>query len=199
MMKNSDDILVFLQNLRHTPLLGGAAAFLNPMCALLNCTVCACSYHGPKFMDPLQRALDRGSKALDFLNTPLVLDYVHIKFSCSLPHWASSNPFQPTINEGFYMYSGFDQYALRDLRPAASENEQDTEDNQDTQGNQVTRFMFCAFLLRCVELCCNTFVARIDPCRTAARRCGNGVRSVPCVVFMSRVVTNLPAKAHGRN
>lgn len=28
--------------------------------------------NGPELIDPLQRALDRGSRALDFVNNPLV-------------------------------------------------------------------------------------------------------------------------------
>lgn len=51
-------------------------------------------------MDPLRRALDRGAKGLDLLNSPLVQDYVHVKFTGTLPSWLSRNPFQPTVNEG---------------------------------------------------------------------------------------------------
>lgn len=61
-------------------------------------------YNGPKFVDPLRHALQRGSEALKFINMPLVLDYVDIKFSCTLPHWASMRPYQSTINHGFYKY-----------------------------------------------------------------------------------------------
>ena len=57
-------------------------------------------YKGPVFTDPLRRALDRGSEGLDLINSPLVLDYVHVKFTGTLPSWTSRNPFQPTINEG---------------------------------------------------------------------------------------------------
>ncbi|CAM9102556.1 unnamed protein product, partial [Hapterophycus canaliculatus] len=66
------------------------------------------SYDGPAYLDPLSYAVERGSGALRFINSPLVLDYVHIKFSSSLPHWASAHPFQPTINQGFYKYRDFD-------------------------------------------------------------------------------------------
>lgn len=59
-----------------------------------------CRYKEPKFIDPLKRALDRGSAGLDLLNSPLVLDYVHVKFTGTLPSWLSRNPFQPTVNEG---------------------------------------------------------------------------------------------------
>eukprot|EP00752_Nemacystus_decipiens_P006636 g5966.t1 len=67
-------------------------------------------YYGPNYMDPLQRALDRGSKALDFINSPLVMDYLHVKFSCTLPNWTSSSRIPRTINPGFYKYHGFDTY-----------------------------------------------------------------------------------------
>lgn len=70
-------------------------------------------YNGPEYMDPLQRALDRGSKALDFINSPLVMDYVHVKFSCSLPNWTSGSLTPRTINPGFYKYRGFDEYNFR--------------------------------------------------------------------------------------
>jgi len=55
-------------------------------------------------VDPLKHALQRGSEELKVINMPLVLDYVDIKFSCTLPHWASRSPFQSTINHGFYKY-----------------------------------------------------------------------------------------------
>lgn len=74
-----------------------------------------CRYEGPAYKDPLQSALDRGSKALDFLNSPLVLDYVHVKFTGTLPPWSSRNPFQPTVNEGFFKYDDFDTYELNDV------------------------------------------------------------------------------------
>lgn len=65
---------------------------------------CLLSYTGPKYEDPLKSALDRGSGALDFLSSPLVLDYVHVKFTGTLPAWTSRDPFQPNVNEGFYKY-----------------------------------------------------------------------------------------------
>ncbi|CAN0375918.1 unnamed protein product, partial [Ectocarpus sp. 13 AM-2016] len=78
-------------------------------------------YSGPDYMDPLQRALDRGSKALDFVNSPLVLDYVHAKFSCTLPNWALSSAIPKTINAGFYKYTGFDEYEFSDVLSARPE------------------------------------------------------------------------------
>lgn len=55
-------------------------------------------------VDPIQEAVGRGSKALDFINAPLVLDYVRLTFSCTLPHWLSRHPFNYDINAGFYKY-----------------------------------------------------------------------------------------------
>lgn len=63
-------------------------------------------YKGQIFHDPLRRALDRGSKGLDLINSPLVLDYVHVRFTGTLPPWTSRNPFQPTINEGETRFFG---------------------------------------------------------------------------------------------
>lgn len=64
-----------------------------------------CSYDGPKYEDPLRYALDRGSEALKFINSPLVLDYVHVKFSCryirDLPIWlctTGGNKFQEFVS-----------------------------------------------------------------------------------------------------
>lgn len=55
--------------------------------------------------DPLGRALERGSKALDFVNAPLVLDYTSLKFSSTLPNWLSRAPFDSYLSEGCYMFS----------------------------------------------------------------------------------------------
>lgn len=74
-------------------------------------------------MDPLQRALDRGSKALDFIDSPLVMDYVHVKFSCSLPNWTSSSPIPRTINPGFYKYRDFDEYDFCDVLSSIQKRE----------------------------------------------------------------------------
>ena len=54
--------------------------------------------------DPLQRAMDRGSKGLDFVNSPLVMDYLHLKFMGTIPGWFSSSPFRDTIDLGFCSY-----------------------------------------------------------------------------------------------
>lgn len=54
--------------------------------------------------DPLQCALDRGSAALSFINAPLVLDFMHMKFTSSLPSWTSRRPFHFNIPKEFFMY-----------------------------------------------------------------------------------------------
>lgn len=54
--------------------------------------------------DPLQISLDRGSDALPFVNSSLVRDYMHLKFSKSIPSWASRSPFHHNIHEKFFKY-----------------------------------------------------------------------------------------------
>lgn len=39
-----------------------------------------------------------------FGNTPLVLDYMELKWSCTIPKWPSRYPLDCDINEGFYTY-----------------------------------------------------------------------------------------------
>lgn len=61
----------------------GTNGSIREFCVLPVCfPTCMCSYNGPSYLDPLSYALDRGSEALRFINSPLVLDYVHVKFSC---------------------------------------------------------------------------------------------------------------------
>ncbi|CAB1107646.1 unnamed protein product [Ectocarpus sp. CCAP 1310/34] len=72
-------------------------------------------YKEPDYIDPLRRVLDRGSKGLDMVNSPLVRDYVHVKFTGTLPHWTSRNPFQPIVNEGLYKYDDFETYGLSEI------------------------------------------------------------------------------------
>eukprot|EP00903_Cladosiphon_okamuranus_P014653 g13587.t1 len=125
-------------------------------------------HDGPEVVDPLRRALDRGSQGLDFLNSPLVLDYVHVKFTGTLPKWTSRNPFQPTVNEGFYKYDDFDKYDLRDVllapaKPVAVANTANDEDGQDDKNVETAvekaareaaekeGFLSMAFLLRFLQ------------------------------------------------
>lgn len=54
--------------------------------------------------DPLQCAMDRGSKGLPFINSPLVMDYLDLKFSKSIPSWKSRNPFNHNIHGKFFAY-----------------------------------------------------------------------------------------------
>lgn len=67
-------------------------------------TYSICRKDSSERIDPLQHALDRGSTGLDFINSALVLDYLHLKFWNTIPSWMSRNPFQNTINRGFYTY-----------------------------------------------------------------------------------------------
>ena len=93
------------------------------------------SYDGPNYVDPLQRAIDRDSEALQFVNKPLVLDYLHVKFNCGLPHWCSSKPDLASINEGFYTFYDFDRYELSTLsekRPNSPEDKSVRPEAWDT-------------------------------------------------------------------
>lgn len=45
-----------------------------------------------------------GSKAVEFLTTPLVLDYMQLKWSCTIPSWTRRFALDYNINEGFYTY-----------------------------------------------------------------------------------------------
>lgn len=122
-------------------------------------------YRGPAYKDPLQSALDRGSDALEFLFSPLVLDYVHVKFAGTLPPWSSRNPFQPTINEGFYMYDNFEVYDLAKLFRGSGNDQAKggnelsgtpTASTESTDGETLGSFLwqlpgsFMSFLLRSV-------------------------------------------------
>lgn len=73
-------------------------------------------------LEPLRRAIDRGSEGLELLNSPLVLDYVSVKFSCTLPSWTSRNPVQPTVNEGEPLTkfcASYTRAKIRGTRPPA--------------------------------------------------------------------------------
>ncbi|CAM9267068.1 unnamed protein product [Ectocarpus sp. 4 AP-2014] len=113
-------------------------------------------YAGPDYLDPLRRALDRGSEALDFLNSPLVKDYVNIKFACTLPSWTSRNPFQPTVNEGFFKYDDFDTYPLSEVfsPPFSPPDENLWSKDEESPGLKAAlkeRFLTKSFLLRFLQ------------------------------------------------
>ncbi|CAM9177459.1 unnamed protein product [Ectocarpus sp. 12 AP-2014] len=67
-------------------------------------------------VDPLWQALDRGPKGMDFLSSPLVQDYLRVKFTGTLPPWTSRDPFQPDVNEVFYKHDDLDKPQLHDDR-----------------------------------------------------------------------------------
>ncbi|CAM9397930.1 unnamed protein product [Ectocarpus fasciculatus] len=109
-------------------------------------------YAGPDYLDPLRRALDRGSEALDLVNSSLVKDYVHIKFTGTLPSWTSRNPFQPTVNEGFFKYDDFDTYKLSEIFSTPDENLGSKD--QESPGLKAAlkeRFLTKSFLLRFLQ------------------------------------------------
>jgi len=101
------------------------------------------SYDGPSYLDPLQRAVDRGSEALQFVNNPLVLDYLHWKFNCSLPHWASRKPNLASVNEGFYTFRNFDRYKLSELSGKRSALSQNKEAYMDAWDSSLLRYAKC--------------------------------------------------------
>lgn len=73
--------------------------------------------------------MDRGSQALEFISKPLMLDYLHVKFMCTLPHFAAKTVVQSTINEGFYKYDGFDEYTFKTFWPPSKKMR--TESNEE--------------------------------------------------------------------
>lgn len=78
-------------------------------------------------VDPLQHALDRGSEGLDFLNTPLVLDYVDIKFAGTLPKWNTREPLRFVRNKDTYLYGAPPTNTAEDACGGARESTGDTK------------------------------------------------------------------------
>lgn len=56
-------------------------------------------------LNALAQAVRSGPRALDLLSEALVLDYVDLKFSRTLPSWNDQNPFRRNINQAFYSYT----------------------------------------------------------------------------------------------
>ena len=56
-------------------------------------------------LNALSQAVRSGARALDLLSEALVLDYVDLKFSRTLPSWNDQNPFRHNINQAFYSYT----------------------------------------------------------------------------------------------
>ena len=110
--------------------------------------------------DPLQRALDRGSKGLDFVNSPLVMDYLHLKFMGTIPGWFSSSPFRDTIDLGFYSH-------------IPSESGADEKDSDK-------------FTARCRRY--SGQLLRLRLCTSKNRACGVVCHSVTLPVFVGNLV-----------
>lgn len=53
----------------------------------------------------LVQAIRSGSRSLEFLSEALVLDYLGLKFSRTLPRWHTQKPFERNINQAFYSYT----------------------------------------------------------------------------------------------
>lgn len=95
---------------------------------------------GPAIVDPLRRAVDRGSEALEFLSKPLILDFLHVKFMCTLPHFAAKRVVHSTINEGFYKYGEGDEYDFKAFWPIFPKKvempeKEKTQEKEETQKN----------------------------------------------------------------
>ncbi len=56
-------------------------------------------------LNALAEAVRSGSRALELLSEALVLDYLDLKFSRTLPRWDDQNPFRHNINQAFYSYT----------------------------------------------------------------------------------------------
>lgn len=50
------------------------------------------------------QAVRSGSRALEFLSESLVLDYLGLKFTRTLPRWSTQKPFERNMNQAFYIY-----------------------------------------------------------------------------------------------
>lgn len=51
------------------------------------------------------QAVSSGPRALELLSEALVLDYLGLKFSRTLPRWNTQKPFERNINQMFYSYT----------------------------------------------------------------------------------------------
>lgn len=64
--------------------------------------------------NPLVQAVRSGPQAMELLSEPLVLDYLGLKFTRTLPSWNSQHPFERNINQAFYSYTQVDCKAYSD-------------------------------------------------------------------------------------
>eukprot|EP00903_Cladosiphon_okamuranus_P021895 g20127.t2 len=90
------------------------------------------SSHQRGGVNALAQAVRSGTRALDLLSEALVLDYVDLKFSRTLPSWNSQHPFKNNINQAFYSYTQGEPEAARKKEEAmlyaASEREKTSPD-----------------------------------------------------------------------
>lgn len=71
------------------------------------------------------QAVRSGPRSLEFLSEALVLDYLGLKFSRTLPRWHSQKPFERNINQAFYSYTHQARKAPAADATAAAEEESD--------------------------------------------------------------------------
>lgn len=85
-------------------------------------------------MDPIEEAMDRGSDALYFANAPLVMNYMDLTFSRTIPRVLSRHPFKYHINPGLYIYS------LEGGRRKEMEGSTDLLEKWYSKGNDLLRY-----------------------------------------------------------
>lgn len=71
------------------------------LCNLASCQRNHRPPHNPK--------VATGPRSYEFSNAPLVLDYMELKWSCTVPKWPHKYPLNYRINEGFYTYGNEDR------------------------------------------------------------------------------------------
>lgn len=61
------------------------------------------------------------------MSSPLVLDYMQLKWSCTIPSWTHRYPLDHNVNEGFYIYGNV---AYDEGKKGAEENNMGTNRNK---------------------------------------------------------------------
>lgn len=75
--------------------------------------------------DPLQQAIDRGTDALYFVNSRLVMDYIRAKFWRTLPALTSRNAVHSGVSKNFYEYLRSRDGTKQDARRSAPPRQTD--------------------------------------------------------------------------
>ncbi|CAN0455746.1 unnamed protein product, partial [Ectocarpus sp. 12 AP-2014] len=72
------------------------------------------------------------------------------KFTGTLPHWTSRNPFQPTVNEGLYKYDDFETYKLSEILSTPVKPPTANQEGEQSPA-QKEGFISMTFLLRLLQ------------------------------------------------